>query len=773
MAYLIFDSETQIHKSHKRTANPFHPKNYVVMRGWKKQGDPHCTSQRFEMYDEQNWLGIPEDVDVLVGFNIKFDLLYEMQAGNPDLIAFYKRGGRIWCCQYAEYLLQAQARKYHMCSLDQIIEDYGGRKKIDGMKELWKAGVQTADIDPELVKDYLIGTEAEGRNSGDIGNTELIYRGQVQAAHELGMTAAILARMDGLAATTEMEFNGIHVNMERARKDLMALSLKRATAQSDLEQHVTHIPDEVGFSWTSRVHTSCLVFGGRIKYQKAATYIDPETGVNARLRSMIKWPLFSGETRDTAGCVWSESKQLWAMKNLIQPCEGVHWDPYIAQDTYVSGKRKGEGKFKNVKSWGEEKVKIQDHFYDLPGYTEGRKEWETANLDGNGLPTYSTGKEVMDVITKLNIPFLKTMGRFQSYTKMISTYYVVQEDPEKPAKGMLTCVGKDHIVHHMLNHNTTVTTRLASSNPNAQNIPRGDKSEVKGMFTSRFKDGIMGEIDYSQLEVIVQGWLSGDKNMCDDIRNGIDFHCKRVAAKNDLDYEVALRWCKEDGDSPDYEKWKKERTKCKIFSFQRAYGAGAATIADETGLTVDAVKEMILAEDKEYPGVAAFNAKVMKAVTESSVFFRDGERGYRPFRKGQWQCPTGTIYEWRSWDSPKFLRDKGVMDSFSPPELMNYPVQGTGGELVQLALGVLWRWFVANDNFNDRAFLVNTVHDCVWFDMQPDMVDIVMPGAMKIMSALPTWISTTYGLECNVPFPVDAETGINMLDLHHYNHPTS
>jgi len=756
--YLIFDSETQIHKSHKRTANPFHPENYVVMRGWKKQGDPHCTSQRFEMYDDQNWLGIADDVDVLVGFNIKFDLLYEMQAGNPDLIKFYKRGGRIWCCQYAEYLLQAQARKYHMCSLDQIIEDYGGRKKIDGMKELWKAGVQTADIDPELVKDYLIGTEAEGRNSGDIGNTELIYRGQIEAAEALGMTNAIQARMEGLACTTEMEFNGIHVDLVRARVDLGKLAVKQNTAKIALDEYVKDIPAEVGFSWTSRVHTSCLIFGGRIKYSKQAAYIDPETGVNARRRSIEKWPTFSGEVQDPAECVWSESKQLWAIKLFGQ---------WIPQDTYVSGKRKGEGKFKNVKGWGEEKVKFQDHFYDLPGYTTGRPEWKTLNLDGNGVPCYSIDESIMQIITKLDIPFLRTMGKYQSFNKMISTYYVVQEG-DKPAKGMLTCVHPDGIVHHMLNHTTTVTTRLASSNPNAQNIPTGHKGDVKGMFNSRFKDGVVGEIDYSQLEVVVQGWLSGDKNMCADIRNGIDFHCKRVALKNGMAYEAALINCKDEKNSSDYPRWSKERKKCKIFSFQRAYGAGAATIADETGMDIADVKQMIVDEEKEYPGVKAFNARVAKIVTDSAVFFRDHERGYRPFRKGQWQSPTGTIYEWRSWDSPKFLRDKGVMDSFSPPEMMNYPVQGTGGEIVQMACGMLWRWFVANDNFNDRAFLVNTVHDCVWFDMQPDMVDIVMPGAIKIMSAVPQLLKIKYGLHCNVPFPVDAETGKNMLDLHHY-----
>ena len=102
---------------------------------------------------------------------------------------------------------------------------------------------------------------------------------------------------------------------------------------------------------------------------------------------------------------------------------------------------------------------------------------------------------------------------------------------------------------------------------------------------------------------------------------------------------------------------------------------------------------------------------------------------------------------------------------------MNYPVQGTGGEIVQMTLGLLWRWFVQTDNFGGRAFLVNTVHDCVWFDMQPDVVDIVMPGAMKIMSSVPRLLKVRFGINCTVPFPVDAETGVNMLDLHHYNQP--
>jgi len=170
-----------------------------------------------------------------------------------------------------------------------------------------------------------------------------------------------------------------------------------------------------------------------------------------------------------------------------------------------------------------------------------------------------------------------------------------------------------------------------------------------------------------------------------------------------------------------------------------------------------------------YPGVTAFNNAVEKEVTLTAEPFRDGERGYRVFRRGTWQAPTGTIYSWRTWDAPAFMRQKGVMDTFSPPELKNYPVQGTGGEIVQMVLGYLWRWFVSNDNFANRALLTNTVHDCVWVDMHPDVVDTVIPGMKRIMEAVPLMLKKLFNMECPVPFPVEAEVGPTMLDLHHYH----
>lgn len=279
----------------------------------------------------------------------------------------------------------------------------------------------------------------------------------------------------------------------------------------------------------------------------------------------------------------------------------------------------------------------------------------------------------------------------------------------------------------------------------------------------------MAEIDYSQLEVVVQGLLSNDKQLVADLIARVDFHCKRVSASQGCTYEEALAWCK-DEDNPKYSEWQPKRTAAKIFSFQRAYGAGAATIALQTGLAKEAVEDLIVAEEKLYPGVVTFNSSVEKEVNSTAIGFRDGTMGYRPFRRGTWQAPTGTTYSWRSWDAPAFLKKRGIVDAFSPPELKNYPVQGTGGEIVQIALGVLWRWFVSTDNFGGRALLVNTVHDCVWFDMQAEVVDEVMAGAKKVMEAIPTYLEVYYGMNCPVPFPVDVEVGDNMLDLKHW-HP--
>ncbi len=749
MGYLVFDLETTTRTEYKRKANCFLPENWVVARGWKKQGDAKCQWIYRKVRDRTSQLKIDDDVTLLVGFNIKFDLMWELAQGNKGLVAFFKRGGKIWDCQYAEYLIQGHIQKYQMCSLDSIIESYGGRLKIDQVKMLWEAGVSTEEIDEDLLVDYLVGTEEEGRNSGDIGNTELIFLGQVGKAKSQGQIKMIQDRMDGLLSTTFMEFFGLKVCTKTARENLKELQVELAEKTSELVAYTKDLPWE--FNWNSNIQKSAIVFGGTVKYQVRERYKD-DTGEWARKQEDATEYLLTNGTTTTVG-----------------PTD----DTALTYEVFKSGKKMGDYKTRKVKVPGDFKVKWQDRFHKLPGYTQPEKEWKAKTEDGAGEAIYSLDKDVIEVLSTRDIPFLKALTRKMALDKEIGTYYVRFDDKKGPV-GMLTCVQRsDHMLHHKLNHTSTVTSRLSSNDPNLQNLPRGDKSKVKAMFVSRFgEDGVMVEADYSQLEVVVQGVLSGDENLCQDLRDKIDFHCKRMAAKHGKSYEECVDWGKNE-DHPDYKNGKKERTKCKIFSFQRAYGAGKFTIANETGMTPEEVQELMDAEDVLYPGVVRFNSDVEVAVNRSAVPFQavDEDTGqWRTYRMGEWYAPTRTRYRWRSWNAPDFMRKRGTEDTFSPPELKNYPVQGTGGEFVQAVLGLLFRRFVETDFYGGKAYLVNTVHDCVWIDCHRDVLEQVCADIKRIMESIPEFYNNRYGMSITVPFPVEVEVGPNMNNLKHW-HP--
>ena len=283
----------------------------------------------------------------------------------------------------------------------------------------------------------------------------------------------------------------------------------------------------------------------------------------------------------------------------------------------------------------------------------------------------------------------------------------------------------------------------------------------------------MGEVDYSQLEVIVQGWYTEDGNLRKDILEGIDFHCKRLAQKLGEDYATVLAKAK-DETHEEHETYGLQRTGVKGFSFQRAYGAGEPATSEATGLPVDEVQQLIEDEKVLYPNIEKFNAAVEKAVLASRLPTNERiftNKGAAVIGVGEWYSPTGTRYVWREQESLDFMKDRGQLTSFSPPQLKNYPIQGGGGEVVQMVLGKLFRLFLATDNYDGKALLVNTVHDCVWFDMQDDVHERVINDAVRVMQAIPQFLKQAFEIDCGVLFRVDAEVGSSMLDLKHFHSP--
>ena len=753
--YMIKDLETPIIQYMKRKASPFHPDNKALIDITKRPNQETVVTflPAFSNPDAPNeWdLGITDDVTVMVGFNLKFDLLHMWHL--KELQDFLKRGGTIWDCQMAEYLLEGQQLHAQMCSLDSIIEKYGGKLKVDAVKACWEQGIETRDIHPDILEEYSIG-------DGD--NTEKIFLGQLKRASEMhpNFIKMVKARMDGLLCTTEMEYNGLKIDQELGDERQAELAQRLIDYNDELAQYIPELPPELEFNWSSRYHKSYLIFGGTAKYKKWVQ----NTGEDGELLYADKserWPLFDGVPHDPNEPTCTREGEFFrrASDNALQ-------------DTFKGGQRKGEGKTKIVKVPDLTKPKgaQRDHFFEFTGYTSPHKKWIAGGESGNGGKLYSTSSEVIEELGKRDIPFLKLMATQQKLKKDLGTYYWTEDDKGN-RKGMLTLVNEyDGLLHHKLNHTSTITSRLSSSDPNLQNIPRGDKSDVKQMFVSRFLDGEMGEIDYSQLEVIVQGWLTGDVNLRSDIMKGIDFHCKRLGQKLGEDYDEVKSKAKNEA-HPEYKTYSVFRTKVKEFSFQRAYGAGAAAISEATGMSVEDVENLIEDEKILYPSIEKFNAGVSKGVHSSRIPTDDTiytKAGPAQLGRGEWFSPTGTRYTFRESEAPDFMQRKGTKVSFSPPDLKNYPMQGTGGEVVQMVLGKLFRHYLRTNRYENKALLVNTVHDCVWFDYCKEVRKEVMDDAIRIMQGIPAFLKSIFDIDCGVVFRVDAEYGNNMLNLHHW-----
>lgn len=755
--YITIDLETSTKKSYKRLGNPFDPENQIVYAGWAVGKDGEAKMQRFsEKGMPAGWFGAmlrkywPM---LLCGINIKYDLLYLLRH-KEDLEVYMEwvaAGGNVWDGQLAEYLLNGMGQEDHMLSMDELAPRYGGNVKFDEVKALWKDGIDTKDIDPDLIKRYLIGNETE---QGDIGNTRLIFQGQLARARACGQVKSILMNSGSLLCTIEMERNGMAVDKARGREIAAALEAQIAELVFEL---VGFLPDDLpfDFNWGSAAQKSALIFGGKVKYQKWAPHLTEDGQMQYAMKDEQHVVLANGGTM---------ALDLW--EHLQQVPDGTDTEPV----RFAGGKNAGEIKTKKVKVPNLDKPKgaIQDFWYELPGYTKPEKKWATATPG-----QYSTGAEIIAELGNRDIPFLKALAKRTSLAKDLTTYYITTNDKGEEV-GMLTLVQADGIIHHMLNHTSTVTGRFSSSNPNLQNLPKGNKSEVKTIFISRFEDGMVIQSDFSSLEVYVQAILTRCAQLIKDLQEGLDMHCVRVSQKEGIPYEEALRLCKTPG-TPEFKEWGSKRTKAKVFSFQRAYGAGAAKIAESTGMPIEEVEALIAAENERYPEIEEFNNKLIAILDANAV---DNNRFVQHpdipgmtcnLKDSYWRAPDNKLYTWRESPAPKWLAERpasrgGKSSSFSPTEVKNYPVQGTGGEWAKAAMWLAIREFYRRKNWLGLGLLVNQVHDALYADADKTVayeVAVVLHACMEEASTFMEWY---FGWTVPVPVPSDTTWGPSMGD---------
>lgn len=738
---VTLDLETSIRSSFKRKGNPFDPENKIVYVGWAI-GDEAPLMQRFSNDMPEGWFAAMLEKywpQIIIGQNLKYDLLYLLRRPKDldKYMDWVAAGGNIWDDQLAEYLLNGMVPSEHMLSLDELAPRYGGNVKFDEVKSLWEAGIETRDIDPALIRRYLVGEQGQ---EGDIGNTRLVFKGQYERAKAAGQVKSILLNSGSLLCTTEMERNGMAVDKEAGIAIAGEIEVELAKYVLELNDYIPKdLPFE--FNWGSAQQKSALLFGGEIKYEKWVQHTD------------------------------DAGKLLWIQKEIEEPVL-ENGEPV----RYKSGKNAGEIKTRKVKvdDYTKPKGAKRDHWYKFPGYTEPSDFWKT-NTPGQ----WKTGAEVIEELGFRDIPFLQALAKRTSLAKDLTTYYITINDKGETV-GMLTLVQADGIIHHMLNHTSTVTGRFSSSNPNLQNLPKGNKSKVKTIFISRFKNGKVIQSDFTALEIYVQAILTRSLQLIQDLKDGLDMHCIRVSQKKGMDYDEVVRLAKGYVDEtgafvPAVKEWEYERTKAKVFSFQRAYGAGAPKIALTTKMPQEEVEQLIEVESARYPEVDTFNdgliASLENGAEDTGLYVQHpslpGVTCH--LRKAYWRAPDNKLYAWTQSPAPDFLAKKpaskgGKIATFSPTEAKNYPVQGTGGEWAKAAMWLAIREFYSRKNWKGLALLVNQVHDALYADADDEVAyeaAVVLHACMEEASTFMEWY---FGWDVPVPVPSETTWGSSMGD---------
>lgn len=775
------DLEVQNHPYFGAVASPRHPENYVVMLGQAIEDKPLAGERELKHFqnkeEAKGWLQIPDDVYLLVAHNAPFELDWMFVQCRDEILKFLKRGGKVFCTAYAHYLLTNQQETYP--SLDSIAPLYGGSHKIDGIKALWDQGVLTADIDPDLLKDYLIGPK------GDIENTRRVFYGQVKKLLERGMWKMAMERMEGMIFCALAMDSGLHVYRDLAMAQLREGEAKILALREEFQKHRAQFPADCEFKESSDFHMSAWLYGGPLKYKARVPSTDQDGNL---VQEKGDFYLFGKDTYIEVSDANMEGSELFAAYEFS----------HGQADRYRAGKNKGLVKTHRRDTdrlkmkWGHA-IHQCDGIANLNQLPEDVRKSFVEEFTGkrslaDGSPVYSTGKDAIEVLSKrrefdeATRTVLESLLLFAKLDKDMGTYYLREVCDEEgnvvKQSGMLQYLNDKDYVHHSLNCTATVTSRLSSNRPNFQNLPRGDTSEVKKMFTSRFgSDGVIIEADYSALEVVTLAAFSKDKNLVKALLEGIDMHCFRLAGQLGEPYEEVLKKCK-DQTHPEHQRYNQMRTDIKPKAFAYQYGATAHGIAFATGCTVAEAQAFIDAEKALFPEVEDYYDDVITPeVNKNVVRHREEVDGkWRVYGTGTWQSPGGTTYEFRQY--PKNIWVDGQKQEvmmFKPTQIRNYPIQGESGFFVQGICGRVFRELLARDFFpdehgNPRVYIINTVHDAIYLDCHLSVLDEVAALVKEVMESLPQYFSAKYGYELDVPFPAAVEFGHSMFQKIHW-HP--
>ena len=222
-------------------AHPMHPDNKVILYGISGFVTDNIMDfmRSVETLDNE-W----KKADVVCGHNISFDLMYLYKY---PILKYSLQKLKIWDTQLAEYILSAQRTKFS--SLDELSIKYGLPVKDDKIKKYFEAGLGSDKIPREELEPYL---------KQDLANTRKIAELQYEIAVKQNQLTLIETQMAALHATTEMQFNGLHVDRSALDKYTVEVVDDYVGVRLDLEELAKGLVDDIN----SPKQWSQFFFGG-------------------------------------------------------------------------------------------------------------------------------------------------------------------------------------------------------------------------------------------------------------------------------------------------------------------------------------------------------------------------------------------------------------------------------------------------------------------------------------------------------------------------------
>jgi DNA polymerase-1 len=321
----------------------------------------------------------------------------------------------------------------------------------------------------------------------------------------------------------------------------------------------------------------------------------------------------------------------------------------------------------------------------------------------------STDEDVLQQLA-LDHPLPRLILEYRALSKLKSTY------TDKLPKMVNPDTGRVHTNYAQAVANTG---RLASNDPNLQNIPvrTPEGRRVREAFIAPEGCSIVSA-DYSQIELRIMAHLSQDESLLKAFREGADVH--RHTASEIFGIEM-----KDVGSE--------QRRYAKVINFGLIYGMSAFGLASQLGIERSAAQQYIDRYFARYPGVADYMQRTRETARE---------RGY-----------VETVFGRRLYLA-EIRSSNHQRRQAAERAAINAPMQGTAADLIKLSMIAVHNW-IATQKLDSR--MVMQVHDELVLEVPAAELDMMKEKVPELMSGV---------AQLDVPLVADVGAGANWEQAH-------